>query len=767
MIPLILQLKNFLSYGDPAVTVDFQPYNFICLSGKNGHGKTALLDAITWALWGQARKVSGVPRADDALVRLGQRHMVVIFDFICQNQRYSVRRELMMSYGKPKLTLEFGLMDGASGRLKPLTEKSIRLTQERIQQIIGLDFDSFVNSVFLRQGQSNEFSKKTAQERKQILASILGLDVYEAMRKRALESMRTLNAEKEQQQKIYEHLKAQYARSAEVKSALTACEQSCISLQQHEQELAVRMGTLNEQKLMLRQVLDAQQQQQVYVYQWQLTAAQRMQEQETVVAATRMNKAVIDEKCTYQAARLAALEREKTDSAKLCQDAQVAGTERCALEVQLSVLKQLFERRKELYHKMIAYGNWVTNECKTLSLQLSIARDTDHPVCPLCEQDLTSDRRLCLGSRLAKTLHFYERRTARVVAFIKKTKELLVTEHARVQQLEIARQQLMQRENRAVELEAQVQRLTNDLEKGRAEHMVLCVQQQQLASVYAQQQQAMELVKTQHASALYADATYQQLAQQVSICQQALGPHYAGNIQNIERTVRAEEEEIQRTVATLLERKTLLLQQRGRLQQEHDYLAQVCEESRGYEQRIAQLERDSDEYAIIAQALGKDGIQALLIEAVVPEIEYEANELLARLSDQHARVFIESLRDLKGGGMRETLDIKIADNAGIRPYELFSGGEAFRVDFALRIAISKLLARRAGASLQTLIIDEGFGSQDEEGLGLVMETLYKIQDSFAKVIVVSHLSSMKDQFPVHFVVEKTVHGSQVRVIEQG
>ena len=50
----------------------------------------------------------------------------------------------------------------------------------------------------------------------------------------------------------------------------------------------------------------------------------------------------------------------------------------------------------------------------------------------------------------------------------------------------------------------------------------------------------------------------------------------------------------------------------------------------------------------------------------------------------------------------------------------FSGGEAFRVDFALRIAISSLLARRAGTSLQTLIVDEGFGSQDAEGLQLIM-----------------------------------------------
>ncbi len=114
--------------------------------------------------------------------------------------------------------------------------------------------------------------------------------------------------------------------------------------------------------------------------------------------------------------------------------------------------------------------------------------------------------------------------------------------------------------------------------------------------------------------------------------------------------------------------------------------------------------------------MGKDGIQALLIEQAIPEIEAEANHLLAKLTDNQAHIMIESLKDLKSGGTKETLDIKISDTVGIRPYEFFSGGEAFRIDFALRIAISKLLAKRAGTSLQILMIDEGFGSQDEEGL---------------------------------------------------
>ena len=113
------------------------------------------------------------------------------------------------------------------------------------------------------------------------------------------------------------------------------------------------------------------------------------------------------------------------------------------------------------------------------------------------------------------------------------------------------------------------------------------------------------------------------------------------------------------------------------------------------------------------------------------------------------------------------MEIKISDSVGIRPYEMFSGGEAFRIDFSLRIALSKLLARRAGTSLQTLIIDEGFGSQDDDGLNHIMDCLHRIQDDFAKIIIVSHLPGMKEQFPVHFMVEKGPSGSSVRILEQG
>jgi exonuclease SbcC len=227
------------------------------------------------------------------------------------------------------------------------------------------------------------------------------------------------------------------------------------------------------------------------------------------------------------------------------------------------------------------------------------------------------------------------------------------------------------------------------------------------------------------------------------------------------------QESIKKNSAALTQHKELLMHKKGSIDAQCNKLEQIAQEHAVEQKKIVALDAAIDDYTTIAFAASKDGIQALLIEDALPEIEQEANNLLSKLSNNQAQIMIESLRDLKKGGTKETLDIKISDSAGIRPYELFSGGEAFRIDFALRIAISKLLAHRAGTALQILIIDEGFGSQDEEGLSLIMDALYTMQDDFAKIIIVSHLSAMKDQFPVHFVVEKQAHGSVVNIIEQG
>jgi exonuclease SbcC len=100
---------------------------------------------------------------------------------------------------------------------------------------------------------------------------------------------------------------------------------------------------------------------------------------------------------------------------------------------------------------------------------------------------------------------------------------------------------------------------------------------------------------------------------------------------------------------------------------------------------------------------------------------------------------------------------------GTRAYENYSGGEQFRVNFAIRIALSKLLARRAGAQLQTLVVDEGFGTQDALGRERLVAAINAVQDDFELILVITHIEELKDAFPARIEVVKTPDGSQVWV----
>jgi exonuclease SbcC len=167
---------------------------------------------------------------------------------------------------------------------------------------------------------------------------------------------------------------------------------------------------------------------------------------------------------------------------------------------------------------------------------------------------------------------------------------------------------------------------------------------------------------------------------------------------------------------------------------------------------------------LLEQACGRNGVQALLIEHALPDIEDRANELLERLTGGDMRISFETQKQLKSrDAIAETLDIRIVDNAGERPYANYSGGEQFRVNFAVRLALSQVLAKRAGARLQTLVIDEGFGSQDPTGRQRLVEAINTVRDDFARILVITHIDELRDAFSTRIEVEKTLTGSTISV----
>ena len=167
---------------------------------------------------------------------------------------------------------------------------------------------------------------------------------------------------------------------------------------------------------------------------------------------------------------------------------------------------------------------------------------------------------------------------------------------------------------------------------------------------------------------------------------------------------------------------------------------------------------------LLEKSCGRGGVQALLIEHALPEIEERANQLLDRLTGGDMSISFETQRKLKTrDDLSETLDIRIADKDGERPYENYSGGEQFRVNFAIRLALSQLLTKRAGARLQTLIIDEGFGSQDPQGRQRLVEAINAVRDEFACILVITHIDELRDAFPNRIEISKENDGSKISV----
>lgn len=151
-------------------------------------------------------------------------------------------------------------------------------------------------------------------------------------------------------------------------------------------------------------------------------------------------------------------------------------------------------------------------------------------------------------------------------------------------------------------------------------------------------------------------------------------------------------------------------------------------------------------YQRLTAAFGRGGIPDRIIENALPELQAEANDILGRLTDYEMTLQFRMEKETKAKTVRETFDVLVHHDGGVRDYQMFSGGEAFRIAFAIRLALSKLLVRRAGARLETLVIDEGFGTQDPEGRERLVEAINLARTEFRTVVVITHLDDLKDAF---------------------
>jgi DNA repair protein SbcC/Rad50 len=196
MIPQRLELKNFMAYREPDA-LDLTGLHVVCLTGDNGAGKSTLLDAITWALWGQARA-----KRDDELFAQGSAEMRVALTFVEGKETYQVVRMRKLgkaAKGKPASSsgqLDFFIRDVAQNNWRQISEARTSETQQKIERTLNLTYDTFINSAYLKQGRADEFTLKPPGQRKELLGEILSLSVWADYEEKAKQRLIVIDRER-------------------------------------------------------------------------------------------------------------------------------------------------------------------------------------------------------------------------------------------------------------------------------------------------------------------------------------------------------------------------------------------------------------------------------------------------------------------------------------------------------------------------------------------------------------------------------------------
>jgi DNA repair protein SbcC/Rad50 len=874
MIPLQLSLSGFLSYREP-VELDFTSFELACISGSNGAGKSSLLDAITWVLFGQARK------RDDSVINAQSSAAEVCLTFAYEGNIYRVQRT------KPRdktAILEFHILQNSHPQSsisnhkfsisnlqslipthavwKPLTERSLRETESRIQQTLRMDFDTFVNASFFLQGKADQFTQQRPGDRKRILSSILGLEVWEGYRLRTAERRKVVESDIAGIDGRLQEIAAELAEEETRKDRLELLESDLKRLSQSRlvQEAALEnirkvAATLAEQHKLVQTLARQWEASTRRLSELELRMVSRQAEREAF--AQTLGRAVLIEEiyAAWQAARLD-LERweevatqfrqhekrrqEPLDEinavrARLMQELQALlaqkdqietfQTEISNLQNQITLVNQAkaqaegrLEQRIQLdadlqaarqrQAEARAENPRLRAEMDELKERIDQLAQVEGALCPLCGQPLSEQERQNLIDSL--TVQGKD-----MGARFRANQLLLNASDGQVRELETQIGSLAQVEAELRAHDQSAAQLSSRLElletqctawqstgAPRLYEIALSLEREvfapdahaRLAEVDA------ELKAIGYDAAAHDQARRAELSGRASEdelrslekARAALAPlereitELDSQISNLQTETTRQQEEHDNAAAALAaaeaqapdlyaaERDLLALQEQenrlrmevGAARQKVLVLDDLKARRRNLDTQREELASLVGQYKQLERAFGKDGVPALLIEQALPQIESKANEMLDRLSGGSMTVrFITqaAYKEKRRDDLKETLDIQISDGAGTRDYEMYSGGEAFRVNFAIRLALSEVLAQRAGARLQTLVIDEGFGSQDAQGRQRLIEAINLVRPDFAKILVITHIEELKDAFPNRIEVEKTDRGSVVTI----
>ena len=785
MRPLRIRAEGFSAYRS-SVEVDLEDVDFFSIAGATGSGKSSLVDAMIFALFGRVPRLGG--NAVAPAITAGADQARVAVDFEVEGTGYTAVRFAQRTPSGGASVKEARLQEGEV----VLAEGADQVTRA-VEGLLKLRFEDFTRTVVLPQGEFARFLNATKSERQALLRNLLGLDIYTRVRElaRTRESVAKERAEgaRSRQETLDLPDEETASRSRERLEALEKLSESIVERCQDLDRLYAALETASNEVMRIEgatQRLDA------------IKPPDRLEALDHLAAAARESVAESEKDLSNAHAAVKEVEgqvavlpsKDEIASTKKAQqrlsqvqerlDRSDLDGARARVETAESELLGASETLTELKERLDAVR--VSHAAHALTAGLVVGEP-----CPVCEQEVTSLPRSQAPSAIAEIEELQADASAGVEAARSRVddarREVTQIETSRAEQ-ESQRTQLLGElvdapaREELVEMEELLSGLGEELVGARThveakegalrearselEDLADSVRRVGKDLTSAQLQVAdLEPVISESDDVIVQwkdlmqwreDARHRLVSEVSTAKKRVVAAEVTARAARADLVAALDAVEVTATEPYAVQVASAF-QVARQLVEKHE---KALSESSKLQTEIEKGEGEAAVAGALANHMKANGFEQWLMVGALSDLVTGANGLLAQLSDGGYSLHSDE------AGSFSIVDHRNADE--MRSVSTLSGGETFLVSLALALSLAETLARGGGANLDAIILDEGFGTLDDESLDTVASVLEELAGRGLMVGVITHVKELASRAPVRFEVSTGSSGSEVVLV---
>jgi exonuclease SbcC len=800
MRPIRLEIKGFSSFRE-RTEIDFSDAGLFVLFGPTGSGKSSIIDAMIFALYGT------VPRLGDnqvaPLISKGERVAEVILDFAVGQRKYRAARFLRAT-SRGATTKEARLeqvVSAAGGEKRIINMASgARELTGRVESLLGLSCGQFEKAVALPQGAFAAFLQESSGERQRMLVNLLGLELFREIGRRSRSRASSCSVRLDYLTKdieAYEAAEVSAESVASMKDRIT----SLSNLQEHIESLRGQVETLNERRSVLaadkqrhkermRSLVDIAPPPELTNLARAIASAEAAHNERAEAlneaamtsrtTGERMRDSSRDENLLLQAlSDYDSLKQEQSSNVILLQNADEAGAR--ARQAQTAL-----HSTKEESLKATAALTKEENLHRARGIRRHLSEGDDCPVCfqridrlpedaggdilgQLRHEKTEADRAVQLAETAERSASSSEveakyavnAASGRIEAIQRRLagaapEGVIRTRLQEIQHAKDAYEKAALEERKCSQELAAAENLVQvaRANAAKAETRLLSLHES-LAPLGAPALGGVNMLADWNALRLWSDDERRKDMAQIDQIERALAEVETARRDIYSNTVSACAEagvSVRQGEAP----SRLVAEEIGRMEVSAERMANDLNDL--IEKWV---ERETTENARVlsedlARLLGASQFEQWIMRAALTRLCRQASEKLIKLSGGMYSIEVDEsnnfiVKDNAAGGER-------------RSVRTLSGGETFLASLALALSLADNITQSAaqGVLLESLFIDEGFGTLDAEALDMVASVIEDVEASGRMVGVITHVSELADRIPLRYEVSKVGGSSSVR-----